>query len=245
MSVLSGSLGPLGMAAGKKALWTPAAFAPAVWLAADVISGKSNGDSIPTWADSSGNGLTGAGSGTTYASDGMGSGKPGVAFTAGRFTFGPLPLTAHNSACFVAALRTTNTAPDSNFSFPGAALVGDTSGGVYTSWGLSGGKLCETTYSNAWVNAKGGSSVADGATHIVATTHDYAGGAIRHYVDGALDGSGSIICSGLGYLQANAIGTTYGNNGLLSNLTLGELLIFDQIPDASTLASLFAYMARW
>lgn len=61
---------------------------PILWLAADTITGKNNGDSIATWLDSSGSGNNGTGAITlpTYRTNVV-NGKPVVRFTNGIFTF--------------------------------------------------------------------------------------------------------------------------------------------------------------
>lgn len=153
--------------------------------------GESSGTSL---ADSGSAGATGTLSGTaTLAQTGA---LTGVADTAlllagGSAAFTRIVATQQQSA--FGWVKTTDT--DSTVGYDGDAaltLLGDTSGGIWHGFGVTGGKAEYRRFNNsAWVLHTGATTVNDGNWHMIGYTYDSSTRAVVVYVDGAADYTGT------------------------------------------------------
>jgi len=103
-------------------------------------------------------------------------------------------------------VKTTST--DSTTVYDGNAaqnIIGDTTQGVASGFGVHGGKVRYQIYYNTWYNVLGNTSVNDGLWHFISVTHKTSGEVII-YVDGKQDNTGTISYWGFQY---NVIGRGY------------------------------------
>lgn len=103
-----------------------------------------------------------------------------------------IALTGNQSR--LAFVKTTST--DSTKGYDGNAaltIFGDTTGSVWDSFGVHGGKARFTRFNNsAWQTFDSTTSVNDGNWHLIAVTYNSSTLAVEIYVDGVDDGGGSM-----------------------------------------------------
>lgn len=116
-------------------------------------------------------------------------------------------------------------------------IIGDTTGSIYTTFGIHGGKVRHTQYTGAWFAVDSTGSVNDGTWHHVAFTHNSTNGDIVLYVDGLQDGTGTHTFSGV-HNGFDTIGASFGGDyfqGLLA-----EVAIFNRVLTASEISAIVA-----
>lgn len=210
----------------------------AAWYDATQITGLADGDTVATWADLSGNGITMTGYGTpAYRTSGM-NGKPAVEFYSGHSEFfsaassGYLELTG--DFLILAAVKFLTVGAGQR------TIVSKR----YQRWELM-------EYSAKIGAFVGGTSNSASSTTTVAINTEYVVGlrrtatsALSVRLDGTQDGTATNSAFGTGGTAAH-IGARPGD-GLFYNGHIGEVIIYDQDVSPGDLAALEAYMAdKW
>ncbi|MEQ8548060.1 MAG: LamG-like jellyroll fold domain-containing protein [Cyclobacteriaceae bacterium] len=94
----------------------------------------------------------------------------------------------------------------------GITIIGDIHGGKGLSFGITGGLLQFHHYNGSWNTVSGSTIINDDSWHHVAATHNAATGEVILYVDGQVDGNGSISYLD-NYHYYNAIAASYVSPG--------------------------------
>lgn len=143
------------------------------------------------------------------------------------------------SKTVMAWVKTTQSDSSSSYAGnAGATIVGDTTGSVWESFGLHGGKVRYTRFNGStWETFDSSATVNDDAWHMVAVTYDSGTKAVKLYIDGAEDGSGTMSTHNVqgGF---NRIGDGYG----LADTYLGDLdevAVFASVLTASQIEGLY------
>lgn len=164
-----------------------AALTPQAWWRL----GEASGTSL---TDSGSAGATGTLSGTaTLAQTGALTGDSNTALllAGGSAAFSRISATQQQSA--FGWIKTTDT--DSTVSYDGDAaltLLGDTSGGIWHGFGVTGGKAQYRRFNNsAWQLHTGATTVNDGNWHMIGYTYNHTTLAVVVYVDGVADYTGA------------------------------------------------------
>jgi len=217
----------------------------AAWWAADKITGLSNGGTITTWSDSSGNGntMTAAGTKPTWNTN-VKNGLPAVSFGgAGYFT----SSYAQNTAISVFVAGTNG----GNGTFLGSITVTNPAGGYLL--GSNGG----TGAGNAIFQAASGTaswpstSVNAGAmgttsawNYLSGTTSAAAGSTL--YLNGTSEGNAPTnggIVAGPG-LTIGALLYSGVEHQFLTGY-IGEVIAYNRVLNSTELAQVHAYLSRW
>ncbi|MCB0698554.1 MAG: choice-of-anchor D domain-containing protein [Chitinophagales bacterium] len=152
----------------------------------------------------------------------------------GTNDFVSVPYTTLSSGLTYAAwIKTTSAANTAAYAGnPALTIVGDHTNSITKTFGITGGKVQyhSATSGSTWADVTGSSSVNDGNWHHVAVSHSTSG-AITLYVDGVVDGTGSLPfnAAGSGTPAFDRIGGSYLNasgTGALFNGTMDEVYIF-------------------
>lgn len=121
------------------------------------------------------------------------TGHDALELTGGWFlTTTRVALTASQSR--MAFVQTTSTDATPDYEGDAALTVfGDSTADVWDSFGVTDGKLVYTRFNgSAWQVFTGATAINDGAWHMVVATYDADTLEVKLYVDGVLDGSGSM-----------------------------------------------------
>lgn len=99
-------------------------------------------------------------------------------------------------------------------------VVADSSNNIVVSWGASAGVILKKTYSGSWGQAQGGSSLNDGVTRLVGSTHDDVSNDLKFYI-GATQTGGTVSPTYSSSTGWTTIGGAYSDG-----LTAGSPAIF-------------------
>lgn len=142
----------------------------------------------------------------------------------------------------VAFVKLTSTKSTSTYEGDASlTIMGDTDGETWDSFGISDGKVNYRRFNNSvWQSFSGSTNVNDGYWHMVAMTYDSTTRAVTLYVDGAVDGSGTvaahqakggIIMYGRGYSSAdNFVGS------------LSDLIVWDRVLTLEDFSDLWSFI---
>jgi VCBS repeat-containing protein len=112
---------------------------------------------------------------------------------------------------FEAWINTSNTNSGSaHVAVQTNPIFGDTSVSVWMGFGVTGGKLNYTFYTNTWNSVTSANSVANGQWRHVAVTHD-TNGQVRLYIDGQIEATATLAYNEYSTTAVNRIGSGYGN----------------------------------
>ena len=182
---------------------------PVAYYRLDETSGDAAGDS-------SGNVKHGAlVDSPVLAQPGAMAGSESVTFSAGDRIDVPQQDFFDTSFTFEAWVKTTSTASSPDYEGePALTIFGDHTNNVWTSFGVNGGVLQLSRFSiqaNAWQYVYGTTAINDGEWHHVAATSYEANNTGYVYVDGYLDGTGTINVYATDMAAVNRIGAGYNN----------------------------------
>ena len=167
-------------------VWTPANL-PGVkmWLRGDKGISLS-GSNVTGWADQSGNGnnvsqAAGINQPTYGATM---NGVPVVSFGAGLFMSLASKITMPSGVTFIAVYRTLDTtSTGGSATSPASTLIGDSTSGTYSEFGVDGGKTDFQYYSSGQTGLAGLINVADGNAHMSIATYSSSSSAINLFTD--------------------------------------------------------------
>ncbi len=168
------------------------------------------------------------------------AGRTSLELSGGYFNTGRLSLPGDQTR--VAFVKLTSTKASSTYEGDASlTIMGDTDGEIWDSFGISDGKVNYRRFNNSvWQSFSGATSVNDGFWHMVAMTYDSTTRAVTLYVDGSVDGSGTvaahqakggIIMYGRGYSSAdNFVGS------------LSDLIVLDRVLTLEDFADLWSFI---
>jgi hypothetical protein len=161
----------------------------------------------------------------------------------GRFTLTRVAMSGHQSR--VAWIR-TSTATGGTTGYdgdPALTVMGDTSGTVWDNCGIHGGKVQYRRFNNSvWQTFTGATTVSDGAWHLIAVTYNSTTREVRLYVDGVLDGSGTMTAH-QNQGGVNVVGRGFAADYFKGDLAELELHVGAVLSDAAILSRYTTAMA--
>jgi hypothetical protein len=198
--------------------------------------------------DSGPNGYSSALGGTyTWGEPGALAGDPDTALALNPGDFGlrgeggfatRVALTADQSR--LAWVKTTST--DDSPGYEGNAaltVMGDTSSGVWDGFGVTGGFVQFNRFNNStWQHLTGTTAVNDGEWHMIAATYDSTTGEVVVYVDGEVDGGGTVT-SHQAQGGISHIGRGYSSGDVFDG-TLDEVAAFATVLSPADISALYA-----
>ena len=192
-------------------------------------------------ADSSGNGFHGA-LGGDYTWEVPGARGTALRFggSTSQFSLARQSMTGNISR--VAWVNTTST--DATKAYDGNAaltIFGDTSGGVWDSFGVHNGKARYTRFNGStWQTFDSATSVNDGNWHLIAVTYDSSTRAVVIYVDGVADGPGGTMTAHNIQGGVSHVGVGFGSPGDRYVGDLDELELHNTVLSAARIAARYA-----
>lgn len=135
------------------------------------------------------------------------------------------------------------TSSDASPGYEGNAacmVFGDSSGSVWDSFGVNGGKARYTRFNNsAWQTFDSAASVNDGAWHLIAMTYNSVTRAVEIYVDGADDGGGTMTAhQNQGGINAYLFGFAPGDTFPAGSVA--HLAVFPAVLTPANIAAIWA-----
>ena len=204
---------------------------PVAWFKADAISGVTNGGTLTTWTDASGNGYNATqgtpGQAPTYVIKAM-NGLPVVRFNTTNNTYLSFPRPVQDDFTIICVFQSTQGLYSGSYYYEGAGLVNGEVGGVINDFGtclFANGAISAGT-GNPDVSINSGAGYNDGNPHIFTFTRTEATGLISLYVDGSLVGTTS---GGTQTLNTPAILVLGAQQTLINFLTgdIAEVQVFN------------------
>lgn len=195
---------------------SPSIVTSGLVLVLDAGNAKSYPGTGTTWADLSGNGLTGTINNAPVFSNSAGGNftfngtSNTISFTRRRFTAG---LT------YASWIKTTSAKNTATWTTTTAnPIVGDTNNGVWNGFGVHNGKLRYCYYTrvgNTVITSDSTASVNTGSWIHAVVTHSYTETA-KLYINGVLDSTFNVATTGsfdpwANYIAADRIGAGYGS----------------------------------
>ena len=167
---------------------------PITWLRADAIAGVTNGGSLASWIDLTGNGFNATQASVTqqptYVTNGM-NGLPVVRFNSGNNTCLSLSRPIQDDFSILCVFQSTQGLGSGTFYYQGAGLVNAEVAGVVDDFGtclFANGSVAAGT-GNPDVAVDSATGYNDGHAHLLTFTRTRSTGLLTLYVDGLAVGS--------------------------------------------------------
>jgi hypothetical protein len=208
---------------------------PPLWLRPESLSALSNGNSVSSWPDSSGNGRTltqGTGTNQPTYNTAVQNGLPAVVFAGGQImSIASFPfVSCVITACVVVRL-------DSNGSYP--TILSSPVANYLEPRYQSSGRTPEFVASA--LSATSGSALALASWHRLTGTFDNPGNATTLYVDGVSAASTTASSVSFSLPPALSIGARAAATDNFSG-ALGELLVFNRVLSTADRQTVEAYL---